>query len=105
MKRVLLCFFFVINLHAAATSTCTFGRQPVPQPTSVVTVGPGTVTSVRLLSLPFSVRYFVITYSTDDGKVIEVRHPGTLPVVEGMHGMMTYRSHPEMIVDFRVIQR
>ena len=105
MKRSWVCFFLVISFFQAAAATTAPAREPIPQPSSVVTVGPGTVTSVRVLDLAFAGRYFVVTYGTDRGGVIEVWHRGKLVVVPGMHGMMTYGTHPETIIDFRVVER
>ena len=105
MKQSLLCFLLVITLLYPAWATVAPGRALIPRPSSVATVGPGTVISVRVLNVPFSVRYYVITYGIDRGKVIEVWHHGKLLVAPGMHGVMTYSTNPEMILDFRVIQR
>jgi hypothetical protein len=104
MKRCWVCCLLVTSVFQAAAATAP-ERAPIPQPSSVVTVGPGTVISVRVLDLAFAGRYFVITYGTDRGGAIEVWHRGKQVVVPGMHGMMTYRTHPEMIIDFRVVER
>jgi hypothetical protein len=105
MKRSWFCFLLVISVFQVAAATIVPAREPIPQPSSVETVGPGTVISVRVLDLAFVGRYFVIRYGTDRGRVIEVWHRGKPLVVPGMHGMMTYRTHPEMIIDFRVVER
>jgi hypothetical protein len=68
-------------------------------------VGPGTVVSIRALDLPFSEKCYVIRYRTDEGRLLEIWHHGELSVMQGMHGMLTYSSSPEMILQFRVIQR
>jgi hypothetical protein len=104
MKRSWFCFLLVIWVFQVAVATTTPAREPIPQPSSVVTVGPGTVISVRVLDLAFAGKYFVVTYGTDRGGVIEVWHRGKLLVLPGMHGMMTYCTHPEMIIDFRVVE-
>jgi hypothetical protein len=105
MKRSWICFLLVISVFQAAAATTPPAHEPIPQPSSVVTVGPGTVISVRVLDLAFAGKYFVVMYGTDRGGVIEVWHRGKLVVVPGMHGMMTYGTHPEMIIDFRVLER
>ena len=74
------------------------------QPTSVFTAGPGTVLSIRVLDLPFLGHYFAVKYLTDAGEVIEIRQRGTdTCVVQGMRGILTYTTHPEKIVSFRVV--
>jgi hypothetical protein len=47
---------------------------------------------------------FAIKCQTDGGELIEVWHPGKdIPVLQGMHGMLTYSTHPEMVRSFRVV--
>lgn len=105
MIRTWTCFLLVISVFQTAAATTAPMRQPIAQPSSVVTVGPGTVISVRVLDLAFVGRYFVVKYGTDCGGVIEVWHRGKLVVVPGMHGMMTYGTDPETILDFRIVER
>jgi hypothetical protein len=105
MKRNWFYVLIVICVYQAAVATSVPTSKPIPEPSSVITVGPGTVISVRVLDLPFVGKSFVITYGTDRGGVIEVWHRGKPPVVPGMHGMMIYCTHPEMLMDFRVVQR
>lgn len=76
----------------------------IPQPRTTFTVGPGTIISVRIVDLPFVETHYAVQYRTDDGELIEVWHPGrNLILVKGMHGMLTYSTHPERIVRFRVV--
>jgi hypothetical protein len=103
MQRSWVCFLVVFIVFQVAAATTAPARQPIPPPSSVVTVGPGTVISVRVLDLAFAGKYFVVTYGTDRGGIIEVWHRGKLVVVPGMHGMMTYGTNPETILDFRII--
>jgi hypothetical protein len=105
MKRGWLYLLLVISVVQAVAATTTPARQSIPQPSSVVTVGPGTIISVRVLDLAFAGKYFVVTYGTDRGGIIEVWHRGKLVVVPGMHGMMTYGTNPETILDFRIVER
>jgi hypothetical protein len=73
---------------------------------TIFIAGPGTVVSVHLLDIPFIEPHYVVKYKTDDGELIEVWHAGRdLPLREGMHGMLTYSTHPEMICSFRVVSR
>lgn len=76
----------------------------IPQPAAVFTVGPGTIISVRILDLPFVEPRYAVRYRTDDGELIEVWQPGrNILLVKGMHGLLTYSTHPERILRFRVI--
>jgi hypothetical protein len=85
-----------------ATSELSFIRQP----STVSIVGPGTVVSVRLLDLPFIKPHYAVKYKTDVGELIEVWTPGKdVFVLEGMHGMLTYSTHPERILNFRVVEQ
>jgi hypothetical protein len=76
------------------------------QPCTIFIAGPGTVVSVHFLNIPFVEAHYVVKYRTDDGELIEVWHAGKdLPLREGMHGMLTYSTHPEMVRSFRVVMR
>jgi hypothetical protein len=78
----------------------------VRQPSTVSIVGPGTVLSVRLLDLPFIKPHYAVKYKTDGGELIEVWTPGMdVLVLEGMHGILTYSTHPEKILSFRVVEQ
>jgi hypothetical protein len=78
----------------------------IPQPTTVSIVGPGTVLSVHLLDLPFVKPRYAVQYKTDGGELIEVWTPGKdVLVLEGMYGMLTYSTHPEKILSFRVVEQ
>ena len=85
-----------------ATSELSFIRQP----STVSIAGPGTVLSVHLLNLPFIMPRYAVKYKTDGGELIEVWTPGKdVLVLEGMHGMLTYSTHPEKILSFRVVEQ
>ncbi len=78
----------------------------VRQPSTVQVAGPGTVVTVHLLQLPFVEPHYAITYKTDRGEVIEVWTPRKdILVVEGMHGILTYSTNPERILNFRVVEQ
>ena len=89
-----------------STSELSFIRQ-IRQPSTVSIVGPGTVLSVHRLDLPFiKPRYYAVKYKTDGGELIEVWTPGNdILVLEGMHGILTYSTHPEKILRFRVVEQ
>ncbi len=85
-----------------ATSELSFIRPP----STVSIVGPGTVVSVRFLDLPFVKPHYAVKYKTDGGELIEVWTPGKdILVLEGMHGILTYSTHPERILNFRVVEQ
>jgi hypothetical protein len=78
----------------------------IRQPSTIFIVGPGTVVSVHLLDVPFIEPHYVMKYKTDDGELIEVWHPGkNIPAFQGMHGMLTYSTHPEKVRSFRVVMQ
>ena len=84
------------------TSELSFIRQP----STVFSVGPGTVVSVHVLDLPFIGLYYAVKYKTDGGELIEVMTPTKdILVLEGMHGILTYSTHPERILNFRVVEQ
>jgi hypothetical protein len=104
--QVLAAFVAVILLLSAlplVSATAPPEHPHIPEIQSVVTVGPGTIISVRRLDLPFSRQIYVVKYRTDAGSIIEVWHHGTLAIVQDMHGMLTYSQHPEQIISFRVV--
>jgi hypothetical protein len=85
-----------------STSESSFIRQP----STVSIVGPGTVLSVHRLDLPFINPRYVVKYKTDGGELIEVWTPANdILVLEGMHGILTYSTHPEKILSFRVVEQ
>ena len=54
--------------------------------------------------MPFVGAHYAVRYRTDDGELIEVWEPGrNLLLVKGMHGLLTYSTHPERILRFRVV--
>ncbi len=84
------------------TSELSFIRQP----STVSIVGPGTVLSVHILDLPFIKPRYMVKYKTDRGELIEVSTAGNdVFVLEGMHGILTYSTHPEKILSFRVVEQ
>ncbi len=85
-----------------STSELPFIRQL----STVSIVGPGTVLSVHLVDVPFINPRYVVKYKTDGGELIEVWTPGKdVLVLEGMYGILTYSTHPEKILSFRVIEQ
>ncbi len=85
----------------------TSGLSFTGQPSAVSIVGPGTVLSVHLLDLPFIKPRYAIKYQTDGGELIEVWTPPgkDVLVLEGMHGILTYSTHPEKILSFRMVEQ
>ena len=87
-----------------AWATTSLELSSIPQLSTVFVAGPGTVVSVHRLDVPFIEQRCVIKYKTDDGELIEIWHPGKVsPVLEGMHGVLTYSTHPEMVLGFRIV--
>ena len=79
---------------------------PTRGPVFSFSEGPGTIISVRTLSLPFVKPRCAVAFKTDQGELIEVWHSGTeVPVIEGMRGTLIYSMHPEEILGFRVITK
>src|ERR1700694_5627193 len=106
MMRKILHAAFLVALLNPAWGKATAELPLMRQPSKVFIVGPGTVVSVHLLDLPFSEQHCAVKYKIDGGELIEVWHPGkNVPVLEGMHGMLTYSTPPEMILSFRVVQQ
>jgi len=105
MRKLLQMACLAVCLTPACAKT-TLESSTIRQPCTIFIVGPGTVISVHLVDVPFTEPHYVVKYKTDDGELIEVWHPGRdLPVLEGMHGMLTYSAHPEMVRSFRVVMR
>jgi len=105
MRKLLQMACLAVCLTSAWAKT-TLKSSVIRQPCTIFIAGPGTVMSVRLLDVPFAEPHYVVKYKTDDGELIEIWHPRSdLLVLEGMHGMLTYSTHPEMIRGFRVIMR
>jgi hypothetical protein len=89
---------------APACAKPTIHQSLIRQPSSIFTIGPGTVISVRTLDLPFVGTRYVVRYRSDDGELIELWHlDRNLLLVKGMHGMLTYSTNPERILQFRVL--
>jgi hypothetical protein len=50
-------------------------------------------------------RCYTVKYKTEAGELIEIRYlQQDIPVLEGMYGLLTYSTNPEMILNFRVIE-
>jgi hypothetical protein len=96
----------MVLLIASAWGKPTVRQDHISQPSSKFTIGPGIVIAVRALGAPFIGRCYTVKYKSDGGELIEVRHPRQdIPVLEGMYGLLTYSTNPEMILDFRIIER
>jgi hypothetical protein len=105
MRKMLRAAFLVTLLNPAwgeGTTKLPLGRNPC----TVFIVGPGTIVSVHQLDLPFIEPHYAVKYKTDDGQLIEVWTPGQgILLLEGMHGELTYSTHPERILNFRPVRR
>lgn len=100
--RIVVLTMSLTSVWGKSSSELSFIRQPC----AVLMVGPGTVLSVRLLDLPFVKPHYAIKYKTDSGDLIEVWTPGMdVLVLEGMYGILTYSTHPEKILNFRVVEQ
>lgn len=76
-----------------------------PQPNWTFTVGPGTVIAVHALDVAFVGRCYIVRYKTEGGEVIEIRDlRRSIPLLQGMHGLLTYSTNPEMILNFQVVE-
>ena len=103
MLRTTLQLFLMVVCLNAAWGKATTARTALQQPRTVFVVGPGTILSVHFMDLPFVDPYYAIRYRTDDGELIEVAtHGGQIVLLEGMHGMLSYSTHPERIVNFQM---
>jgi len=92
-------------LVASAWGKPTVRQDHISQPSSKFTIGPGTVIAVRALDIAFMGRCYTVKYKTEAGELIEIRHlRQDIPVLEGMYGLLTYSTNPEMILNFRVIE-
>jgi hypothetical protein len=106
MRSKFLAIVALTACLAPAWSKPTSELSFIRQPSTVVIVGPGTILSVDLLDLPFVKPHYVVKYKTDGGELIEVWTPGKdVLVLEGMHGILTYSTHPEKILSFRVVEQ
>jgi len=77
----------------------------ISRPNWTFTVGPGTIIAVHAVDVPFAGRYYTVRYRTEKGELIEVRNlRQNPPVIEGMHGLLTYSTSPEMILNFQVVE-
>ncbi len=76
----------------------------IRQPATIFTIRTGMVISVRALDLPFVGKRCIIEYRSDNGELIELWNPDpNLLLINGMHGMLTYSTHPERVLQFRVL--
>ena len=98
----LLAFLALGVVPACARPTIHQGL--IRQPSTIFTIGPGTVISVRALDLPFAGMRYIVRYRSDNGELTEVwQAGGNILLVNGMHGMLTYSTNPERILQFRVL--
>jgi len=106
MIRKILCAALLVTLLNPAWGEATTKLPLWRSPCTVFIVGPGTILSVHRLDLPFMEVHYAIKYKTDDGQLIEVWSPGkNILLFEGMHGELTYSTHPERILNFRLVRR
>jgi len=50
--------------------------------------------------------HYAVKYRTDDGQLIEVwSRDKNMLLFEGMHGELTYSTHPERILNFRLVKQ
>jgi hypothetical protein len=105
IKKVLCAAFLFASLNSACGKATT--KLPlVRKPSTIFIVGPGTIVSVHRIALPFAEPYYAVKYQTDGGDLIEVWTPGSgILVLEGMRGELTYSTHPERILNFRLASR
>ncbi len=104
MKVTLRLLAFLAVCPISASAEATTHRFVIRQPATTFTIGPGTVMSVRGLDMPFVGMYYAIQYRSDDGELIELWHSDrNLLLVKGMHGMLTYSTQPERVLQFRVL--
>jgi hypothetical protein len=101
IRQILCAAFFLASLNSAcgeATTKLPLAREP----STILVVGPGTIVSVHRMTIPFTEPYYAVKYKTDGGELIEVWTPAAgILVLEGMHGELTYSTHPERILNFR----
>ena len=105
MKRALQ--LAILSLSAVCAWTLpTEHPNPISQPKWTFTVGPGTIVSVHALDVAFVGRCYVVKYKTERGEVIEIRdlRHGNIPVIAGMHGLLTYSTNPETILNFQIVE-
>ena len=106
MIRKILCAALLVTLLNPAWGEATTKLPLWRNPCTVFIIGPGTVISVHRLDLPFTEAHYAVKYKTDGGQLIEVWSPGkTMLLLEGMYGKLTYSTHPERILDFRLVRR
>lgn len=104
MKRALqlaiLCFSVT-----TAWGVPTERSSRVAEPNWTFTVGPGTVVAVHALDVAFVGRCYIVKYRTERGELLEIRDlRHRISVLEGMHGLLTYSTNPEMILNFKVTE-
>ena len=106
MIREILCAALLATLLNPAWGEGTTKLPLWRDPCTVFIIGPGTIVSVHRLDLPFMDVHYAVKYKTDDGRLIEVWSPEkNMLLLEGMHGELTYSTHPERILDFRLVRR
>jgi hypothetical protein len=102
MIRKVVCAALLVALLNSAWGKPTTKFPLVRKPSTIFSVGPGTIVSVHRIDISFAKPYYAINYKTDGGELIEVWTPemGIL-VLEGMRGELTYSTNPERILNFR----
>jgi len=106
MIRKILCATLLITLLKPTWGRATTKLPSWRNPCTVFIIGPGTIVSVRRLDLPFMKAHYAVKYRTDDGQLIEVwSREKNMLLFEGMHGELTYSTHPERILNFRLVRQ
>jgi hypothetical protein len=106
MMRKLLQMACLAGCLTPVWAKATLELSAARQPNTTFIVGPGTIVFVHLVDVPFIGPHYAVKFKTDDDELIEVWHPGKdIQVLQGMHGMLTYSTHPEMIRSFRVVSQ
>ena len=104
MKRAFLLAILSLCV-ATAWGLPTERSTHISQPNWTFTVGPGTVVAVQALDVAFVGRCYVVRYKTERGELIEIRDlRHTIPLLQGMHGLLTYFTSPERILNFKVVE-
>jgi hypothetical protein len=105
MKRALQ--VAILSLCVASAWGLPTGRPShFSEPNWTFTVGPGTIITVQALDVAFIGRCYTVRYKTERGELIEIRHlQHNIPVVQGMHGLLTYSTNPELILNFQVLEK
>ena len=96
----------MLALCVSSGATIFLSRTRCPEEKSVFVSGPGVITLVRVIDVPFAGRFREIKYLTYNGEVIEVRDAEAehqVLLIPGMTGILTYATQPERVVGFRML--